>query len=366
MRDFQAFLDSQHNITEGTKRGYKLSIRRFTEIAKQPFEECYLTHDVVHRVLSELDNQLEPSTFNLWLQRYQRLAKWLSDIDDDVCPKLWHKIDFKKIDWNKRLEGKCLSEDEIYRLLDVIDHPRDKAFFAVGYEAGLRPGELLGMNIKNCKTASWGFTIFVSGKTGSRSVPIVLFAPLLRVWLNCHPQKHNPDAPLWIQRTKGDAYEFERVTYGTMNRYHFKQYCRKAKIFRLKDGKNAVSLHYLRHSKVTSVAKNRKVHISIKQANDMFGWTPNSPMYLHYSRIAGRDSENAFLELAGVKDIEHPEQHSVLLRKKCLGCGEQNSPEALYCYHCGVVLDETQAKAVIEKQRLTEELMKRLLKDKSF
>lgn len=368
-RTFDAFIDSQHSLDEGTKRGYKLVYRRFTELAQLPFEFCYLDHDVVHRVLAELDKRLEPSTWNLWLQRYQRLAKWLSDPDDEICPKVWHKIEFKKIDWEKKLAEKCFSEDEFYRLLDVVDHPRDKAFFAVGYEAGLRPGELLGMNIKNCKPASYGFQIFVSGKTGSRSVPIVLFAPLLRLWLNHHPLKHTGDSPLWVERKKGGGYEFGRVSYDSMNHYHFKRYCDRAKIYRwktVKDKKtgqpkqiNGVSLHYLRHSKVTLVAKNRKVHVGVKQANEMFGWKGNSPMFLRYSHIAGQDSENAFLAIAGVEEAKPVEKPSILLRKKCLNCGEQNSAEALYCFQCGMVMDAEQAKRIVADRQQNEELMRK-------
>ena len=363
-RTFISFIDSQHSLHPNTLLGYKLTYRRFNGIAKQPFEDCYLNYEVIHRVLATLGQQLEPSTWNLWLQRYQRLAKWLSDPDDEETPKIWRKIKPKKIDWNKKLATKCFSEEEIYRLLDVIDHPRDKAFFAVGYEAGLRPGELLAMLIKSCSSTSYGFKIFVSGKTGSRSVPIVLFASLLRLWLNHHPQKHNPDAPLWVQRTKS-GYDFEAVSYDSMNKYHLKRYCERAKIFRMEDGKNAVSLHYLRHSKVTSVAKNRDVHIGVKQANEMFGWTSNSPMYTRYSHIAGQDSENAFLALAGVKEAESPEKPDLLLRKKCVNCGDQNSVEAMYCFHCGMVMDEEQAKRIVAEREMIDYFMKRFMAEQN-
>jgi len=36
-----------------------------------------------------------------------------------------------------------LTEDEIIAMIEAAEHPRDKAFIAVGYEAGLRIGELL-------------------------------------------------------------------------------------------------------------------------------------------------------------------------------------------------------------------------------
>lgn len=320
--------------------------------------------ETVHKVLAVLDEQLEDSTWNLWLQRYQRLAKWLSDPDDDECPKLWRKIEFKKIDWNKKLKDKWLTEEEFYRLLEWVDNLRDKAFFCVGVEGGLRPGELLGICIKDCKHESYGFKVTVSGKTGTRTVPIVLFASILRNWLNHHPLKHDKDAPLWIQRS---SYGFERISYSAMNKYHLKRYCALAGVYRWKtvvDKKtgqpkqiNVISLHYLRHTKVTWTAKNRKVHIGIKQANEMFGWTQNSSMFLRYSHLAGQDSEDAFLALAGLKkDAE--DKPSVLAQTKCLNCGELNSVGSMFCASCGYPLNVEAAEELLTRRRMEEDFRK--------
>jgi hypothetical protein len=207
---------------------------------------------------------------------------------------------------------------------------------------------------------------------------------LLRLWLNHHPFKHDPDAPLWVERNKANRYSVGRVSYDSMNHWHFKRYCALAdppiyrpkqvkKKLRLKNGEvknidhivNGVSLHYLRHSKVTLVAKNRKVHIGVKQANDMFGWTANSPMFLRYSHIAGQDSENAFLAIAGVKEAEPVEKPSLLLRKKCVNCGEQNSAEALYCAFCGTVLDEEQARRIVADRKMMDEMMQEFVRKQS-
>lgn len=370
-RTFKDFLEQQHNLKPSTIRGYKGTVQQFEEIAKQPFEICYLDEETVHHVLAELDKKFEPSTWNIRLERYQRLAKWLYDDEDEECPKVWRKIEFKKIDWDKKLAKKAFTEEEFYKLLNVIDNPRDKAFIGVGGEGGLRPGELLGLNVGDCEPAPYGFIITVSGKTGTRPVPIVLFAPLLKTWLNHHPQRKNKEAPLWVQRGRINKNVFTRVTYWPMNAYHLKRYCKLAGIYRPKiakckgkDGKiitkevNGASLHYLRHTKVTWTAKNRKVHIGIKQANKMFGWSPNSTRYLHYSHIAGQDSEDAFLELAGVKEVDEPAKPSMLLRKKCLGCGEQNSADALYCFKCGTVLDEEQAKRIVAREQMLDKILK--------
>jgi integrase len=377
-RNFISFLDSQHNLTKARKKTYRLTITRFEGIAHKRFEDCYLDFKTIHEVLDKLDEQLEDSTWNVWLQCYQRLAKWLSDPDDEECPKVWRKIEAKEIDWDKKLKDKHFSEEEVYRLLECIDNLMDKAYVGVSVEAALRSGEALNMDIDDCKPTEYGFSITVSGKTGTRSVPIVLFAPLLRQWLNHHPLRHDKASALWI-RHNGKTYK--RISYSVMNSWHFKHYCERAKIYRWKIVKNkktgeaytinGVSLHYLRHTKVTWTAKNRKVKITTKQANLMFGWSENSPMFNRYSHLFNSDSEEAFLELAGVELKEKEEKPSLLLRKKCLNCGEQNGADALYCLKCGNPLDEEAAQRLVDLQRMQNDFLRlqpellRLLREKA-
>ena len=129
---------------------------------------------------------------------YKRYAKWLYDPDDELAPKFWRKIKPKKIDWEKKLKDKWLTKKQFYKLLDVVDYARDKALFSVAVEGALRSGELLGLRIKDVQQTSYGYDITVSGKTGTSTFLVVLFAPLLTQWLNLHPLKHDNDAPLWV------------------------------------------------------------------------------------------------------------------------------------------------------------------------
>lgn len=362
-RSFTSLLDTQHNLDLGTIRGYKLCVRRFEELALASFESTYLNHDAVHKVLAKLDEQLEDSTWNLWLQRYQRIAKWLYDPDDEECPKLWRSIEFKKIDWHKKLKDKAFSQDEVFRLLDVIDSPRDKAFCAVGFDGGLRPGELLGINVGDCKPESYGYDVIVSGKTGTRTVQLIWSASVLRYWLNHHPLKHKRDAPLWIQRS---SYGFERISYSSMNKHHFKRYCKLAGVFRWKTvidkktGKqktiNGVSLHYMRHTCATWTAKRKDVHVSVATANEMFGWTSNSPMYLRYMHITGKDSKSARLALGGVKVEEEKTTPNVLAQTKCLNCSELNGVGSMFCAGCGYPLNRDAAQRLLDRKMMEEDL----------
>ena len=103
--------------------------------------------------------------------------------------------------------------------------------------------------------------------------------------------------------------------------------------------------------------------VNIVLANDMFGWSKASTTYARYTHITGKDRVDAFLELAGSKKVERKEEEDVLRLKKCLGCGMENSIGALYCVACGCVLDETQARIQVEKQKLMDWVMQKYRED---
>jgi len=346
------FFDTQHDLSKNTIDAYKYSLKIFERFAEQSFDSVYLDEKVVHKVLREISEKYSASSWNLYLILYRRLAKWLNDPDDEITPKFWRKIKIKKIDWEKKLKDKWLSKDEFLRLLDVIDYARDKALFGVCVEGALRKGELLSLRLRDVTKTSYGYDLTVSGKTGSSSFPVVLFAPLLTHWLNMHPFKHNPEAPLWPRKkcvVQGDR--FCGIQKGVVN-FTLKRYAKQTGL------SEKISLHWLRHTKITWTAKNKKVRISDEMAKKMFRWGASSRMFGRYTHLHGVDSKDTFLALAGVKEIEEKETVSVLDPKKCLNCGEMNSATMMFCGKCGTTLDEQEALRQVAKQNLMDEMLK--------
>jgi integrase len=369
MRTFQTFLERPHNLKSTTIKSYKVAVLRWQKAAQKSFEETYLNEATVNKTLKFLEEKLEPSTWNTSLQRYKRLAKYLYDEKDEEVPVVWRQQKEKKIDWNLRLKEKFLTKAEFAKIIDACDDIRCKAFFGILAEAGLRSGEAGNMKIRDCENTSYGYLLTVSGKTGTRTVPIVQFAPALRQWLNFHPSKHDENAPLWTQKTVS-GYKQKKLNSPTMNAI-LRKYCNRAGVYRWKtvvDKKtgetkkqNAITLHYLRHSKVTWTATNKLREVNIVLANDMFGWSKASTTYARYTHITGKDRVDAFLELAGSKKVERKEEEDALRLRKCLGCGMENSIGSLYCTACGCVLDEAQARVQVEKQKMMDWLMKKFM-----
>ena len=353
MDRLQEFLDSQHHIKLSRKRGYGKAVRAFERNCNLPFDHVYLDSVVVHRVLAELEKQVQASTWNELLVSYKRLAKWLYDPEDETCPKLWRKIPRKKIDWEEKLKSKWLSEEEFLLIIDCIDSPRDRAMFCIAVSGALRACELMGLKIGNVEVIGFEVRVTVSGKTGTRSFVMNQFAPVVKHWLNFHPYKHNKEAPLWVRRKDNPHVSMQDGLRPRMADRLLKAYAKRAGITK------PVSLHWLKHTKITWTARNRKVRISDKQANALFGWSINSTMYRRYTHLHGTDTDDTFRALEGVEtQVSEKEAVKVLERRRCLNCNEWNGADAMYCVRCGYPLSEEAAQSLIDRRKMEEEFMR--------
>ena len=82
-------------------------------------------------------------------------------------------------------------------MMAAAENERDKTLVSVLFEAALRPGELLRMSVGCVQFKNECCLISVVGKTGMKRIPLVAsFKPLLD-WLDKHPRRNDPKAPLW-------------------------------------------------------------------------------------------------------------------------------------------------------------------------
>lgn len=354
MKRLSEFLNTQHSLSKSAKLSYHAAILAFDRLSGREFEDVCLDSVLVHETLSKLRLDYAEQSWNHYLVCLKRYVKWLCDPEDELMPKFWKKIKPIPVDTEKLLKDKWLTEEEFSRIIEVTDSTRDRAMFGVCLEGALRAGELLGLKVRDVKANPYyGFDVMVSGKTGSGSFPVVLFAPLLKQWLNIHPCKNDVDAPLWLRR--GTFQGYQPIKTGALD-YNFNKYAIRAKINR------HVSIHILRHTKITWTAKSNVTGVSDEMAKKMFRWKQSSRMYGRYTHLHGSDSTKTYLALAGIKENKE-ESHSILVRHKCLNCGEENSMDALYCFKCGTVLDEEQAKRIVKEREMMDYFMKRYLEE---
>jgi hypothetical protein len=245
------------------------------------------------------------------------------------------------------LPSELPTEEEIRRLVEACDNPRDRAFIMVLYESGGRVGEVGSMRIKDVEFMKDYAAVRLVGKTGARRVPIVAAVPYLQLWLEHHPDKSNPSAPLWPKFSDGSP-----LTYPAL-----------AKILKVA-GQRAgvrkrVTPHKLRHARATFLA----TKLTEAQMNAIFGWKQGSDMPSTYVHLSGRDVDQAILGIYGLKKEEETGKPTKLTPKECPRCHQKNPATNRFCFNCGMALDMQAVMELEEKRGKADELMTMLLGD---
>jgi len=236
---------------------------------------------------------------------------------------------------------------EIDQLLRATNYARDRAFISMLWEAGPRVSEIGNMHVKDAIPLTNGYTINITGKTGTRTPLIITSAPYLSAWLGLHPQANNPDAPLWPQLRSGKP-----VTYDAIARMLQRTF-RKAGI------KKPVHPHLFRHSRVTYVLANGIMNE--QQAKTYFGWTPESDVIgSTYAHLTDSDANNAILRENNL--APHQQAQRDLQPVTCRICNALNPPRSEFCQHCMAVLDLRKAYEHQQLHDLKEELFTQMFK----
>lgn len=232
-------------------------------------------------------------------------------------------VDMIKVDHttNDRLPEDLLTPEEVDKLIEAADNPRDQAFIAALYESGARIGEMLACNINSLVFDENGCIITIpEGKTGARRIRVVNSASYLKMWRDSHPLKNQPDAPLWLSARK----PYRTITVGTAN-YMLREVAATAGITK------KVNPHAFRHAAATKLAQ----HLTEQQMKIYLGWAKGSDMPAIYVHLSGKDVDDAILKMNGQEPEDVPE---VMVPGKCPRCKEMNHHSAPTCWKCGFPL----------------------------
>jgi hypothetical protein len=228
-----------------------------------------------------------------------------------------------------------------------------------------------------------GMEIPVNGKTGPRTVPMFHSVPYYKAWIEDHPVKGNPDAPLFCAMQNKRNFG-RRLSRGAMNRIYVqtyqKQYFPKLAAPVEEGGDPTVSEEdkkklrallkkpwnpYLvhRHSTLTKIGEEGGLGDS-PLLDQLAGWKLGSPMRRKYVHLKSKSSSRALLKQWGVKlDTDEEQQvyrnRNALKPISCPSCNEVNGAAAKFCRTCGMILKfdhykETTKEAEESKKRLEE------------
>jgi len=92
---------------------------------------------------------------------------------------------------------KSSQQRRFQRLIASCESLRNRALVHVLYESGARAGEILSLKVGDVQFDRLGATVVVKGKTGMRRIRLIESVPDIQRWIAVHPNRNNPEAPLF-------------------------------------------------------------------------------------------------------------------------------------------------------------------------
>jgi site-specific recombinase XerD len=291
------------------------------------------------------------STYKAVLKRFYT---WLANPEGfgtrAVAPPIvsWITTHVRTRDKHRLERHDLLLPSDIQAALAVAHNPRDHALIRILWESGSRIAELGNLQLQHVTRATHGFTLDLTGKTGKRAILIIASAPALANWLNHHPFRHDPTAPLWVY------YQYtthaQHIAYQTIRKLLIRHF-RRAGITK------RIYPHLFRHSRATYVLASGLM--TEAQAKAYFGWTPSTDMLSTYAHLLASDANNAILRENHLTPPSAPDQ-DVGTPRRCRACTTLNPADAAFCSQCASMLDERRALLAGERDTAREDLLREL------
>lgn len=245
---------------------------------------------------------------------------FLKNINPEVCKKIEPsrpKCEITKKD--------LLTWDEIERLLDTAGDTQHRAMIAILYDAGCRIGELMSCTVGDATPDNYGCKLWLrESKTNPRTVRLTFAALYLDRWLDEHPRRNEPDAPLFCSKFRPYNSPSRSALYNRVNKIH-----------ELSGILHRPNPHRFRHTRSTDLAK--KFHGSEQQMNAVLGWSKNSRQAAHYIHLDDEDIDELMLDAAGIQKLEEVEKPKTYRCQRCHSINPTNEKE---CLKCGYNPDE--------------------------
>jgi len=249
----------------------------------------------------------------------KRFYRWLEGDDEEYPRKVrWIKTngDTMRIQEPEQL----LTYEEIIEMIRHARNPRDKAIISFLYESGARISEMLSMKIRHLEFSKVMVkaTLPVS-KTKPRIIPLVSCRKHLAVWINYHPLKDEPDAPLWSNiKCDGSKPLIGQTVNDILKRIAADIGIRKR-----------VYPHLFRACSITHKQSSGWPEQAIKSFH---GLSKDSKVMKHYSHLSYNDLEQIQRNINGLPaDKKVGERQGI----KCPGCGKIN-PLYIEMCECGL------------------------------
>lgn len=330
---------------------YLYDVLLFTKLLNKNLMKA--TKEDIKKVVAEVEKkEWSPHTKHSFKVMIRKFYKSVEEIDEKgVYPERVRWLHSNVKSSQLKTSNELITEAEVKRMIVCSLNCRDKALISTLYESGCRISELGHVKFKDVTFDQYGAIVNVSGKTGPRRVRLVTSAPYLQDYINKHEKNQEENNFIWTKITG----EKDLLSYSRLSEL-IKRAAKRAGI------KKRIHAHLFRHSRATFLA-NKLTEAQLKQ---YLGWAQSSKMAAVYVHMSGRDTDNAILELNGMKMQEKEEVIEELKPKFCVRCNKPRAATERFCPDCGLILDEDEARKIIQSEldrQKADDLMNKLIKD---
>jgi integrase len=285
-----------------------------------------MTEDDFDNILESLERD-KLTDYN-YRKTIKKFFRWITN---DNVPK-WVKDIKMPLTKTPVQPQDLLTKDEVNRLLNACDNPRDKAMIAIALDSSLRIGALGTLKIKSIAQNKSGAVLYISPtsknikSTQPKPIPITWSVGYLNKWLDIHPLKDNLDAPLWVNlhgKTRNQLMSYKIIRQSLCN------------VAETAGIKKRVFFHLFRHQKITDMILNG---FSEQQIKYQAGWAKGSSRMLDiYGNFMDADMVDSIFEKQGLKSRDENSKQVTL--KKCPRCDVVLISESRVCHQCALILD---------------------------
>ncbi len=340
----------RHAVLAGKKEtsilGEQWRLKAFIEFTKNKSLTTSKREDIENFIIHRKKTCSETTVHNNFLT-LRTFFQWLKPDND-----FFEGIKSKQPKNNLPVDEVLLSDD-ILKLRDAANNQRDRALVMVLWDSAARKGELLNINVGHIQPDKYGATVIVNGKTGKRKIRLIDSVPDLLLYLNIHPLRDDPNAPLFITDRKYDG-NYRRLKEQTVNNM-LNGLAERAGI------KKNIYPHAFRHGRLTDMAKRGFNEMELRI---YAGWTKESNMPATYLHLSGADIEKKILQKNGIIEDDTKEREERLKPVDCPRCKTRNPVGAKFCTNCSMILDQQMAVNMeTERSDISKEFMMSALMD---
>lgn len=272
------------------------------------------------------------------IRNYKKaLKKFFAVITNGDTPRWVDDLKLKNHESPVQPSDILTTDEEVNKLMDTCKHPRNKALIAIMLDSGMRVGALGSMRIKDVEFNDYGGVLYISKTskakktTKPKGIPITWSTGHLNQWLNVHPKRNDPNAPLWTTLTEPHT----ALSYKTI-RQTVKSIAEKAGISK------KVTPHSLRHKAITNWILDG---LSEQEVKHRAGWSRGSNQMLEiYGNFTDQEMHEQIYEHYGLKT----EDKRPVTLERCPRCNNTLQKSDRFCSQCSLALDQETAEVMEE------------------